>query len=774
MTEPDIYAYLPQGPDVATFPVYGYDEKGAPYLPKGWRKCPPANRDKGEAGVALPTGSKYGIVVIDLDRKDGKDAVAWWTAQEATHNDGEPLDTFTVRTPSGGLHLYFQCLPGDPEPTTSGTIAPGLDTRGEGGFVYGPGTIYKDPARGTYQVENDAPPMPMPPWVRELLLGASASIPDSSNVDARAPLGTAKTVEDLRDAVKGHRSPYAAFWRDVCRGVEPIKDRADGGWNDYLARATTYLAGLDDWCEVTGETLLQIMGPSLSHMHARRVAEGKDLAHLDRDSIASLYDRAAEKARMEADALKMLADFWRDMSAEVSNRGPQASKILQFRRSYYLAQEPQGFVGPFLREEVLAQAKARGAFPTTVPTEKGPRKLLVDEAMESVGAPLDNVIQDLNLERALLEPSTMGGYTLIVPACQRLPVDPKESEAVHAWLWALGGDPLLDWIATARELDVAAPALWISGGSGTGKSLLARGLAALWGRTPTPMASALSRFNDVIAECPVVFADEDLPRTQRGFTDVEGLKRLVADTRRMVEPKGLPQVELRGAVRVIIATNNMDGIRASKDLTAEDAQALCDRLIHLRCDGHPAEVIATYLSRVPVQKEWLDGGALASHLEWIIQTREVPEHSGRFRLPSNAGDLRGLLLTSAGAASFYVCRVLAEWLLRAAKAVENNGGQLPQSPGITWHQGRVLATASGIKAQLDSDHNAIRHQAQFGATLKRMAGSSERVSMRTSDGPRSLWPIPLARLLDWAQAEGWMDPKDLRTAAGVLDNATGG
>jgi hypothetical protein len=45
-----------------------------------------------------------------------------------------------VRTPSGGLHLLF-AHPGEGTGTTAGRLGPKIDTRGDGGYVIGPGTV---------------------------------------------------------------------------------------------------------------------------------------------------------------------------------------------------------------------------------------------------------------------------------------------------------------------------------------------------------------------------------------------------------------------------------------------------------------------------------------------------------------------------------------------------------------------------------------------------------------------------------------------------------
>ena len=78
-------------------------------LIKGWQRleeeqfraapggCPPG----GAVGVLC--GQKSGIIVFDLDRKNGKDGVAEWEVRF-----GPLPETAVVGTPTGGLHLYFK------------------------------------------------------------------------------------------------------------------------------------------------------------------------------------------------------------------------------------------------------------------------------------------------------------------------------------------------------------------------------------------------------------------------------------------------------------------------------------------------------------------------------------------------------------------------------------------------------------------------------------------------------------------------------------------
>lgn len=96
-----------------------------------WREWP-------QALIGLPTGEPIGAVVLDLDVKDP--ARNGW---DALDDLGYSLvdDTPMVHTASGGLHLYFERPAGGLRNTTGARgrgIGPGLDWRGDGGFVIVP------------------------------------------------------------------------------------------------------------------------------------------------------------------------------------------------------------------------------------------------------------------------------------------------------------------------------------------------------------------------------------------------------------------------------------------------------------------------------------------------------------------------------------------------------------------------------------------------------------------------------------------------------------
>lgn len=98
-----------------------------------------------------------GLLVLDVDNKGGKRGSD--TLAELDVMNGVP-DTFTVETPSGGLHLYYR--PADEVANSAGRIGHGLDVRGQGGYVVAPGSTIDGKQ---YRIAKDVPVVDAPFWL---------------------------------------------------------------------------------------------------------------------------------------------------------------------------------------------------------------------------------------------------------------------------------------------------------------------------------------------------------------------------------------------------------------------------------------------------------------------------------------------------------------------------------------------------------------------------------------------------------------------------------
>lgn len=100
-----------------------------------------------------------GLAVIDLDVKPGVNGAAEFEVLCQRTGMEYPEWAPLVTTPSGGCHLYF-LNPGGKVRNSAGLLGPGIDVRGAGGYVVGPGS---STAAGRYDLQD------RPLWERGLL-----------------------------------------------------------------------------------------------------------------------------------------------------------------------------------------------------------------------------------------------------------------------------------------------------------------------------------------------------------------------------------------------------------------------------------------------------------------------------------------------------------------------------------------------------------------------------------------------------------------------------
>jgi hypothetical protein len=123
----------------AILPIFPCTPDGKP--PATARGFKDATQDAGQIDAWWAENPAYNIAacpddagcfVLDIDGEIGEASLR---DLEAMH--GKLPDTYTVRTPGGGRHLWFR----GSKPSTVRKLGPGLDTRGRGGYVLLPPSI---------------------------------------------------------------------------------------------------------------------------------------------------------------------------------------------------------------------------------------------------------------------------------------------------------------------------------------------------------------------------------------------------------------------------------------------------------------------------------------------------------------------------------------------------------------------------------------------------------------------------------------------------------
>lgn len=131
-----------------------------------WRNRPKAN-------VGVLTGASSGIVVLDIDPRHD----AMRSLNELESRYGKLPKTLTVKTGGDGMHFYFR-HPGV-SVTNRVNVLPGLDFRGDGGYIIAPPSVHK--SLRPYSWENEAEEIALlPNWFLNLLRDRSkVSVPNS-------------------------------------------------------------------------------------------------------------------------------------------------------------------------------------------------------------------------------------------------------------------------------------------------------------------------------------------------------------------------------------------------------------------------------------------------------------------------------------------------------------------------------------------------------------------------------------------------------------------
>jgi hypothetical protein len=171
-----------------------------------------------DANIGLPTGPASGVDVVDVDVKgDDSGFLAFGEAEAAGLVDGELA---RVRTPSGGMHVYFPAPIGAEPQRCWQSASAHIDFRGAGGYVIvPPSALAVQGGRRSYRVSSlstrgSSPIDAMrlrdlvdPRPARSPSRGAATAAPDAVRLTA--------WVSRLREGERNHGLYWAA-----CRLVE--------------------------------------------------------------------------------------------------------------------------------------------------------------------------------------------------------------------------------------------------------------------------------------------------------------------------------------------------------------------------------------------------------------------------------------------------------------------------------------------------------------------------------------------------------------------------
>lgn len=195
-----------------------------------------------DANVGIRTGAVSGIVVLDIDVKGG----GFESLDALTKEFGPLPQAVQAVTGSGGRHIYFM-HPGETLGNRT-AIRPGIDFRGDQGYVVAPGSTHASGGSYTW-VEGCSPqevePAPMPAWLLELVKPPRSGLKSAVN----APLapkqlsGTPRVADASRPELLNAAKRY----------LHKVPNAEEGERNQSAFTLAGHLAAFT--MKDTGETL---------------------------------------------------------------------------------------------------------------------------------------------------------------------------------------------------------------------------------------------------------------------------------------------------------------------------------------------------------------------------------------------------------------------------------------------------------------------------------------------------------------------------------------
>lgn len=148
-------AYVDMG-----FSVFPVRQNKTPYTPHG---CKDAKCNKTavkawwgrwqDANIGIATGSvSGGIVVIDVDIDEDKGVYGDDSLRKWEKENGELPETWMVVTGRGGNHYYYRT---DKKVKNATGIYPGIDIRGEGGYVVAPPSVHQNGTQYRWEISPE-------------------------------------------------------------------------------------------------------------------------------------------------------------------------------------------------------------------------------------------------------------------------------------------------------------------------------------------------------------------------------------------------------------------------------------------------------------------------------------------------------------------------------------------------------------------------------------------------------------------------------------------
>ncbi len=597
--------------------------------------------------------------------------------------------------------------------------------------------------------------------------GRWIGLADLPDIEAPAPAASVfprVSIVELEKLMHSMISlPHAHDLKDELKAVakgEPFA--AEGERHNKILSITYWLATKHD--ALDRDALQRIFGKSLAAM-AEESTTAPTL-----DEVETAYRGALEMlAENEREKQKEREQKARDMQVEkgAPGQGPYTDDdleriarsngwtvaelkdrwIVQRDGAGWILSQTGEYIGPYIRDDLPLAVSKHLARATTVRllevTRTGAKYRPISDVIREAGSLADRIISDLTAQRTRFEPRTRTVYEAITPIRD---LEPEFDEEIDGWLRVMTGPhytKVVDWIACCSDLNKLLCAIYFDGAPSSGKTLFAHGLAKLWTEGPPgDIEAVLSDFNEEICRCPLLLADEEIPR-KRNQTVTTTLRSMLSTMSRTLKRKYRPTSDIRGAVRLILAANN-EFLLDSRDVSsAQDLEAIAQRFLYVVVPQEAAELLEG-ISRAR-KNEWLEEG-IAKHALWLAANHEVEHPGKRFWVEGDVSQMHRLLMTSSRWNSL-ACEWLVKYLLNPQPFDAMGSGLIRRIDGA------LLVNDQAVVDHWDLYLPKVKQDpetAKIGAALRTISKTSRRVQKRWQGNRLRYREIDVDHLISWS------------------------
>lgn len=517
---------------------------------------------------------------------------------------------------------------------------------------------------------------------------------------------------------------------------------------------------------LTFESVVEKLGRALADAATKRAADAEfRKTFLGSPEARQTNGHTSASPSASGDAGIYTADELADFASSQGTtlEGFRQRWIIQHGTAYYVFVNggykypvPKDALLTKLRDDLVA-AKDVGVRLWTVNKDGSDRKMSIQEVLDNYGTVARQARGSLMLGKSFYNADTEIYWEALCPARN---IQPKYDPVIEEWLKLLGGDQedrLLDWIATIGQLEEQSSALYMSGKAGAGKTLLAHGLARFWTEGgPTELSDVVGNsFNSGIARCPIIFGDEAMTCST---TD---LRRLIGSSVHTLRRKYLPNMDIVGSLRVILADNGGRMLIQDEEINGEDLEAVASKFLHISVGQEPVDFLKSLGGRSGTE-DWVSGDRIACHAMWLRQNRQVVP-GGRFIVEGHVTSMTRLLAVQGKIAGL-VCEWVAGYLDKPIPNINQQGS-------IIVGSGRILINVDAISTHwshyIQSEKTAFS-KSRIGAALGNLSDGVHRV------GAHRYHNVKPDLIYEWAEKNlvGDIAAMRARVEASVVAEAT--